>query len=88
MGADTDGNGLLTYIGVAGAMDQSALMRPDQLLLAASDPHHLPEEFEQLVFEERNGGHEMRGFPSRLGDLSPATWRTEPRKGPGEDDGP
>ncbi len=41
MNADSDRDGFLADVGVTGAVNQSALMRPSQLLLAAANQQHL-----------------------------------------------
>jgi hypothetical protein len=41
MSADSDRDGFLTDVGMAGAMNQSTLMRPGQLLFAAANQQHL-----------------------------------------------
>ena len=66
MRADAGGDRLLADVGVAGAVDQPALMRPCQLLLAAANEHHRAIEGQELVFVQiREGfaGHD--GFRSR-----------------------
>src|SRR5262249_1259005 len=45
---DAGGNGLLADVRMTGAVDQSALMRPRQLLLAATDEEHLSIQGEEL----------------------------------------
>ena len=49
MRADARGDCLLPDVGMAGAVDQPALMRPGQLLFTAANQHHRSIEGEQLV---------------------------------------
>jgi hypothetical protein len=44
MGANADGDRLLADIGVTGAVNQAALVRPGQLFFATADEQHLPVE--------------------------------------------
>jgi hypothetical protein len=48
MGANADGDRLLADIGVTGAVNQAALVRPGQLLFATADQQHLPVERQEL----------------------------------------
>jgi hypothetical protein len=50
MSADSDRDGLLADVGVTRPMDQSALMRPGQLLLTAANQQHLPVKQQELAF--------------------------------------
>jgi len=50
MSADSDRDGLLADVRVASAMDQSALMRPGQLLLTAANQQHLAVKQQELAF--------------------------------------
>jgi hypothetical protein len=54
MGADADGDRLLADVGVAGAVDQPALMAAGQLLFALADRLHRPVEIQRFVL--RQGG--------------------------------
>ena len=59
VGTNADGNGFLTDIRVASAVDQPALMRAGQVLLTAADQQHLPIEGVELFFVQRNGSHRI-----------------------------
>jgi hypothetical protein len=50
MSADSDRNGFLADVGVTRPMDQSALMRPGQLLLTAANQQHLAVKQQELAF--------------------------------------
>jgi len=50
MSADSDRDGLLTHVRVTGAMNQSTLMRPGQLLLTAANQQHLAVKQQELAF--------------------------------------
>ena len=63
MGAHAGGDRFLADVGVAGAVDQPALVRADQQLLAAADKRHRPVQGEQAI-----GGDSRIGFDGhRLG---------------------
>jgi hypothetical protein len=49
MGADADGNGFLSDVGVTGTVNQATLMRPDQLLFASANEQHTAIQQEQLI---------------------------------------
>jgi hypothetical protein len=47
----------LADVSVARAMNQSALMRSDELFLGTADAKHLLVEVEESIFRKRNFGH-------------------------------
>ena len=55
MGADAGGDRLLADVGVTGAVDQAALMRPGQLLLAAADQNHDTIQRQEIVLAQSGG---------------------------------
>jgi hypothetical protein len=54
--ANTNGNGFLTNVSMAGTVDQSALMRLRQLFLATADEEHL------AIKAKKFGGWESLGI--------------------------
>src|SRR5579859_249009 len=70
LGADADRNRLLPDLGVAGAVNQSPLVRSDELLLAAAALGPLTIKGEQLMLAGRGGRSGQHGTSSRTGLVS------------------
>src|SRR5262245_40519563 len=90
VGTDADGDRLLTNVGVAGAVDQAALMRAGELLLALADEEHLPVELEELILAQhprrsrRWGDREFHAvIPHRERVACFPAWNRAARRGPG-----